>query len=446
MRDALARWLPKTIAGQLTSVLVAAVLFGVLLASGMMVYLLSSGGVGPSRETLVQVRGARIAAVVNGVQHAASPAEAMALVKHANVDPVRVSWAAPPASGKPARPGPKLVADVEEDLRRSWRIEPLAHARAGPDGNAIYVKLDDGRALRFGVQPFAGVGSLVVGQTRMTVVVITTLILAVSAYAVRWVTAPLSSIASAARAFGRPGVQGDDLPETGPAEIVQAARALNEMRARVRALVDERTRMLAAVSHDLRTPLTRLRLRIDRLADNAAKSEMLGEIAAINEMLTETLAYMREVGQSEAASCADLPSLVQTICAQFSDIGHDVAYRGPDRLAFVCRPHALTRAVSNLVDNAVKFGTHVEVVVEGDEKAVRVEVRDDGPGVAPHIMDRVFEPYFKGDDSRGQAPGGGFGLGLSIVREIAERHGGAVELANLAPQGLAARLSLRAAA
>jgi signal transduction histidine kinase len=435
------RWLPRTIAGQLTSVVVAAVLFGVCVASAVMFSLIYSGGVGPSRDTLVQVRAARIAAVVNGLREAKTPAEAAALIRRANVDPVRVTWAAPPA-GPAAAPANSIVADVEDDLARSWRVETTLHAHAGADAEAVYVKLDNGRSLRFAVAPFSGVGKLLFGQTIFTLGVITSIILGVSAYAVRSVTAPLSSIASAARAFGRPGVQGADLDEAGPIEIAQAARALNEMRARVRSMVDERTRMLAAVSHDLRTPLTRLRLRIDRLADDSAKAEMLGEIFVINEMLSETLAYMREVGQTEATSPTDLPSLVQTICGQFADAGHDVVYRGPDRLAIVCRPHALTRALSNLVDNAVKFGAHVEVGVEAGGSEVCVEVRDDGPGVAPEIMGRVFEPFFKGDDARGQDQGGGFGLGLSIVREIAERHGGAVELINAEPSGLVARLRL----
>jgi len=439
------RILPATIAGQLTSVLVAAVLLGVCIASAVMFYLLYSGGVGPSRAALVEGRAARIAAVVSGVREAKSEAEAVAFTTHTDLYPVRVSWSAPPATTAAKTRENTLVGEVEEDLEQNWRMQGLLHFHEGPDANAIYVRLDDGRTLRFAVAPFSSVGSLVVGQTLFTLGVITALIVAVSVYAVRWVTAPLLSIASAARAFGRPGVNAADLAETGPIEIAQAARALNEMRARVRALVDERTRMLAAVSHDLRTPLTRLRLRIDRLAENPAKADMLGEIAVIDEMLTETMAYMREVGQSEAAAPTDLPSLLQTICAQFSDTGHDVAYRGPDRLAFVCRPHALTRAVTNLVDNAVKFGAHVEVSVEGGGGGVCVEVSDDGPGVAPDLMGQVLEPFFKGDDARGQAQGGGFGLGLSIVREIAERHGGAVELVNRTPHGLAARLRLPAA-
>ena len=250
-----------------------------------------------------------------------------------------------------------MVAAIEQDLEKSWRMHPLAHGRLGADAAAVYVKLDGGQTLRFTLAPYGGLRSLVLTQILCTLAVISFLIVFVSAWAVRWVTAPLTSIASAARAFGRPGDgQASDLAERGPIEIAQAARALNEMRRRVRSLVDERTRMLVAVSHDLRTPLTRLRLRIDRLRDDPAKSAMLEEIASINEMLTETLAYMREVGQSEAPAPTDLPSLLQTICAQFADTGHNVSYRGPDRLVLSCRPHALTRAVANLVDNAAKFG------------------------------------------------------------------------------------------
>ena len=282
-------------------------------------------------------------------------------------------------------------------------------------------------------------------QALCTLAVITLMILFVSAYAVRGVTAPLRSIATAASAFGRPGGgsgdgAGEDLPESGPREVKQAARALNEMRKRVRSLVDERTRMLTALSHDLRTPLTRLRLRVERLGEEPARAAMLGEIAVINDMLSETLAYIREAGRNEAPVATDLPSLVQTVCAQFADIGHDVVYRGPDRLALPCRPHAVTRAIANLVDNATKFGSHVEVSVEPFADDVRVEVRDDGPGVAAELKNRVFEPFFKIDNARART--GGFGLGLSIVRDIADAHGGVVELLDAAPRGSIARLTL----
>ena len=443
MSPLLRRLLPKTVAGQLTSVVVAAVLFGVGLSSALMFYLLYSGGIGPSHETLVQVRAARIAAVVNGVLEARSLSESTYITKHTSGEPVSVTWAKPPSPAV-AEPAPKnsMVAAVEQDLQKGWRLQTLPHDYAGNDADAIYIPVENGQVLRFSVAPHGGLGSLLLTQTLVTLGIITFLILFVSAWAVRWVTAPLSSIASAARAFGRPGgAEAADLIENGPIEVAQAARALNEMRQRVRSLVDERTRMLVAVSHDLRTPLTRLRLRIERLRDHPAQAAMLEEIASINEMLTETLAYMREVGQTEAAAPTDLPSLLQTICAQFADTGHNVVYRGPDRLVISCRPHGLTRAVTNLVDNAAKFGDAVEVGVKSCAGEVLIEVRDDGPGVPAAMLANVFEPFFKGDHARSQASGG-FGLGLSIVREIAARHGGGVEIENRRPHGLTARLRL----
>ncbi|MDE3176009.1 MAG: HAMP domain-containing protein [Pseudomonadota bacterium] len=444
MIAALRRFAPRTFVGQLTSVLVAAVLFGVFLASAVMFYLVYSGGVGPSHQTMVQMRAARIAAVVNGVLEARDLGNSLYVPKSGNGESVSVTWAKPPpVTGTSPPAGNAIISDIEQDLQHGWRLDILPRMEGRADADSIYVKVDDAHALRFAITPYASVGSLVVTQTLFTIGIITFVILFVSAYAVRWVTAPLSSIASAARAFGRPGA-GDaaDLRESGPIEVAQAARALNEMRKRVRRLVDERTRMLVAVSHDLRTPLTRLRLRIERLRDEPAQAAMLEEIAGINEMLTETLAYMREVGQTEAATATDLPSLLQTICAQFADTGHDVAYRGPDRLALTCRPHALTRAVTNLVDNASKFGACAEVRASLHGEEVWIEVADDGPGVPAAMLGPIFEPFVKGDNARSQRGGGGFGLGLAIVREIAEGHGGGVELHNRAPHGLLARLRL----
>ena len=444
MKSLLARWTPRTVGGQLTCVLVAAVLFGVGLASAGVFYLLYSGEIGPSRQALVQVRAARIAATVQQVKLAPDLGAAHYVTKHVNVDPVRVRWTAPPPPPGPAAlPARPLIAEIEKEMQKSWGVEPLPHDRAGPDEYVIYFGLDSGHALRFAVSPFAAVGSLLVTQALCTLAVIAFIILFVSAYAMRAITAPLTSIASAARAFGRPGDEAvQDLSETGPFEVGQAARALNEMRRRVRTLVDERTRMLVAVSHDLRTPLTRLRLRIERLPEDRAKASMLEEIATINEMLTETLAYMREAGRGEAAAATDLPSLLQTISAQFVDAGHDVAYRGPDRLALECRPHALARALNNLVDNASKFGSRVEIAIDARPEWVRIEVSDDGPGIPADRLGQVFEPFFKVDDARARRGAGGFGLGLSIVREIVAGHGGTVELFNRAPRGLVAQVTL----
>ena len=201
----LRRFAPRTVAGQLTAVVIGAVVFGVCVATALMFYFIYSGGVGPSQETLSQIRAARIAAVVNGVQAARGAGDAHYITKHANTGPVYVTWEPPPSSGI-VRPPPKdsMVAAIEQDLEKSWRMHTLAHGRLGADAGAIYVKLDGGQTLRFTLAPYGGLRSLVLTQILFTLGVISFLIVFVSAWAVRWVTAPLTSIASAARAFGAP--------------------------------------------------------------------------------------------------------------------------------------------------------------------------------------------------------------------------------------------------
>jgi signal transduction histidine kinase len=214
------------------------------------------------------------------------------------------------------------------------------------------------------------------------------------------------------------------------------------MRKRVRVLVNERTQMLVAISHDLRTPLTRLRLRVERLKDASPCAAMLQDIVTINDMLGETLAYVREGNHREEASLTDLPSLLETIAAQFADIGHEVSYRGPDRLAFAGRVRAIGRAVTNVVENATKFGSRADIILRAlEDGAVKIEITDDGPGIAPELLDRVFEPFFKGDSARSIEGRTGFGLGLSIARDIVERHGGAIELVNRERDGLSVSMT-----
>jgi signal transduction histidine kinase len=266
-----------------------------------------------------------------------------------------------------------------------------------------------------------------------------------SLYAVRWITAPLSSVASVARAFGHFPDNGEALREDGPFEIAQVAEALNDMRKRVSSLVDERTNMLQAISHDLRTPLTRLRLRVERLSNDSQREKMLQDIAIVSDMLGETLAFLREGCQSEAAHLVDVPSLLQTVCAQFTDVGYQVSYLGPARYAFACRARALTRAVTNIVDNGTKHGAVVTVALKvQNDDSVRIEVSDDGPGIPGPLREKVFEPFFKADTAR-RCPGpgqGSFGLGLSIARDIVRSHGGEIKLLDHAPHGLTVCLSI----
>jgi signal transduction histidine kinase len=283
----------------------------------------------------------------------------------------------------------------------------------------------------------------VLAPTVLTLAIVLVFVTLLSIYAVRWIVSPLSSITAAAQSFGRSPDDSRIASRSGPREIAQVADALNDMRTRIRALLDDRTRMLAAISHDLRTPLTRLRLRAERIGDRDLREGMLHEITQVTRLLDETLDYLREDVRSESASRIDLPSVLQTICAEFADVGHVVSYEGPARLPWTCRPSALRRAISNVVDNAVKHGSAVTVALRArDDGAVEVDVADDGPGIASSARAKVFDPFFKGDDARSSAKRSGFGLGLSIARDVVKGHGGAIDLLDQTPRGLIVRISL----
>lgn len=284
---------------------------------------------------------------------------------------------------------------------------------------------------------------LILAPTVLTVAVVLVFVTLLSVYAVRWIIAPLSSVAAAAETFGRTPDDDRIMSRSGTREIAQVAQALNDMRTRIRALLDDRTRMLAAISHDLRTPLTRLRLRAERIAEQDLREGMLNEITRITRMLDETLHYLRQDVRSEELSRIDLPSILQTICTEFADVGYAVTYEGPSRLIWTCRVGVLTRAISNIVDNAVKHGSAVAVALrQRDDGAVEIDIADDGPGIPVPLRGRVLDPFVKGDDARSPGDRSGFGLGLSIARDVVKGHGGEIDLLDRKPRGLIVRLSL----
>lgn len=265
-----------------------------------------------------------------------------------------------------------------------------------------------------------------------------TLIILLSVFAVWAITSPLRRISAAAMkadiSLG-PAV----FEERGSVEIVALARALNSMQQRISTMVEARTRMLRGVSHDLRTPLTRLRLRAERLGPEEVRDALLVDIERIDRLLTESLGYLRDNHQQEAQQRADLASVLQTVCDEFSDMGHTVQYRGPSHMVASFKPLAITRAVTNLCENAVKFGTNVEIELTTTDGMAIIDVKDDGPGIPEKYRSRVLEPFFKMDAARGGVDTG-FGLGLSIVAEIIQAHHGRLELLERYPKGLIARL------
>lgn len=262
-----------------------------------------------------------------------------------------------------------------------------------------------------------------------------------SLWAARTLTRPLSAFATAAENFSLTGAP-EPLPERGPREIRLVARALNRMRSRIVDLIDDRTKMLAAISHDLRTPITRLKLRSEFIEDGAHRAQTLRDLDQMHAMLEAVLSFLKNGRNEERSTLIDLSAALQLICDQFSDTGGNVRYEGPHHLTITARPDDLHRAVTNLVENAVRFGSEVVVRLQGNATSAVIEVEDDGPGIADERKRAMIEPFVRGDAARNMDEATGFGLGLAITHAIVDGHGGTIALADRAPHGLIVRIEL----
>ncbi len=195
--------------------------------------------------------------------------------------------------------------------------------------------------------------------------------------------------------------------------------------------------MLRSVSHDLRTPLTRVRMRAERIGDGSIRDQILSDIAQVNSLINATLDFLRADRKTEQWERTDIASVMQTICSDFSDMGGAITYEGPARLIWPCKPGALTRAITNLCENGLKFATQVKMILGEDSLSVRIEILDDGPGIPQQFRHQVLEPFFKMDAARTRGVHQtGFGLGLSIVDEIVRDHGGSIVFDDNVPHGL----------
>jgi signal transduction histidine kinase len=267
-----------------------------------------------------------------------------------------------------------------------------------------------------------------------------TAVIVVSLLAVRLVTRPFQRLAEAADAFGR-DLESPPLPETGPTETRRAAEAFNRMQERLRRLIAERSRALAAVSHDLRTPLTRLRLRAELIEDDALRAQINSDIDDMQAMVESTLDYLRGLRANEPLQSIDMDALLQSLVADEQALGRPVTLAGMAVAPYVGRLSALKRALANLIDNAVKYGHSAHILVADDATALRLSVEDRGPGIPEAEMARVVEPYVRLETSRSRETGG-VGLGLTIARDVAMLHGGDLLLENLASGGLRSTLLL----
>jgi len=308
-------------------------------------------------------------------------------------------------------------------------------------GLAVAIPLHDGQWLSFDAA-VANAGTSYSYQFIIAMIVMALVIIAASIWATRRVTAPLTALAGAAQRLGQ-DVNAPPIPETGSIETRQASRAFNEMQVRLRELIENRTRLLAAISHDLRTPLTLLRLRAENVPDAEEREKMLATLADMDAMVGATLAFARDEMASEPARRADLSALVQSIVDDMADAGRDVTMAPAGQILVECRPTALKRALTNLIDNALKYGKKAQVAIASAPKTIEITVDDEGPGIPEEELARVFQPFYRVEGSRSRETGG-VGLGLAIAKSLIERHQGTLTLSNRAGGGLRARITLPA--
>jgi signal transduction histidine kinase len=303
--------------------------------------------------------------------------------------------------------------------------------------------LPDGQWLSFATTLPAS-GPAFSRQFLLSVAIMAAIILAVSIWAVRRVTAPLASLSSAAERLGN-DLNAPPLAESGTIEMRQASHAFNTMQARLRGLIEHRTRMLAAISHDLRTPLTLLRLRAENVADAHERDKMLATIADMDEMIAATLQFARDEATAEQRRRTDLSALVASVVDDFADGGVPVTMEPAPQIVAECRPQALKRALTNLIDNAVKYGGGARAAIRLTPTAIEIVIDDDGPGIPEQELVRVFQPFYRVEASRNRETGG-IGLGLAIALSVVEGQGGTLTLANRPEGGLRACIRLPKAA
>jgi signal transduction histidine kinase len=257
--------------------------------------------------------------------------------------------------------------------------------------------------------------------------------------AARSITRPLSQIVAEAERLGR-SIERVPMPAFGPREVRRLSTAFEGAQERMSAYVGDRVNALAAISHDLKTPLTRMRLRVEGIDDGALRANLSRDLDELSAMVHSSLATLKDLSDGESAEAIDMNALLARLQSEFAEMGRGVAVTGHARRPYVGRVRALKRCLTNLIDNAVKFGEAANVTLE-DGKALRVRVADHGPGIPDDELDRVFQPFYRSDGALTRNVEG-TGLGLGIARDIVRGHGGTLTLRNRTAHGLEAEIEL----
>lgn len=328
-------------------------------------------------------------------------------------------------SAEPRQHFRKLLTVTPEEIKKIVNHDP---------GNvAISFVLDDSRWLNISThhtsQPW-----LITGFGFSLFVLIVALVLLCD-WAVQRLSVPFSEFSDATKRFGR-DVNAPPMAMTGSPEMHEVIKSFNEMQARLRRVLNDRTQMLAAISHDLRTPITRLKLRAEFIKDKEQYQKVVDDLNEMEQMISSILSFARDYSREEAMTRFDFQALTESICNDMIDVGHEVEFHGIDkRILFLGRMSAIKRALTNIIYNAIKYGKTAKVSLELKENMLLVKVVDQGPGISETEMEKVFEPFYRVDPARSPEIAG-TGLGLTVARDIVRAHDGEILLQNLPTKGL----------
>lgn len=350
----------------------------------------------------------------------------------------------PGETGAPpdARLSARMAESIEAGIGRKYPVS----VNTIPDSREhlqVHLKLTDGAPLTIDVLPMSSIP--ISPWLPFTLALQLAVIVACSWLAVRLATRPLQQLAKAADALG-PDLKGERLPEKGPSEVARAARAFNSMQERIAGYMAERIQILAAISHDLQTPITRMRLRVETMDDQVQGARLQRDLAEMETLVKEGLAYARTMhGVNEDIHRTDLHALLESLVYDYVDTGAAVSLDARESVTIATRPNALRRLIGNLVDNALKFAGQAAIEMRHDHvNHVVISVLDRGPGISPEALEAVFEPFYREETSRNRATGG-TGLGLAIARQLALALNATLTLENREGGGLEARVVLNAA-
>ena len=320
-----------------------------------------------------------------------------------------------------------------------WMARHFYFLLPEPFSIVVQVVLEDGTVVVFDVnvpqEPLSRLEAIV-----PLILLLMLVCFSLSGFLVRMTTSSLDRLARAADAIGR-NPEDAPLADSGPSEIHRVIAAFNRMQQRVRDYLVERGRLLTAISHDLKTPITRLRLRAEMLSDGEIRAKMLRDLEEMQTMVGSTLDFFRTTGSNPQRQPVDIGALIESICEDRRESGQALGVRGAAHAPYRADPQALRRCLENLIENALRYGGGAEIEVTDSSDRLHIAVIDRGPGIPESELERVFEPFYRLDGSRNM-DSGGTGLGLSIARNTARWHGGDVTLSNAPGGGLVAALVL----